>query len=66
VTTSAGTSNFNITTLQAGDIATFNVPFNVSPEGSTIQSTIQLSGGVSDLKPSNNRRSDVYVPPAKN
>lgn len=66
VTTSTGTSNFNITTLKAGDIATFTIPFNVPPGGSTIQSTIQLSGGVSDLKPSNNRRSDVYIPPASN
>jgi hypothetical protein len=29
-----------------------------------IQSKVQVSGGINDLKPSNNRRTDVYTPPA--
>jgi hypothetical protein len=63
VTTPAGTVTLNITTLQAGDIATFNLPLPVTGESAVIQSRVQVSGGISDLKPSNNRRTDVYTPP---
>ncbi len=66
IITSSGTTNVNVTTLQAGDITTFTVPLNVGSDGTSIRSSVQLSGGVSDLKPSNNVRSDVYDPPAAN
>jgi hypothetical protein len=65
VTTPAGTTSLNITTLQAGDIATFNLPLSLSGGSAVIQSRVQVNG-VSDLKPSNNRRTDVYTPPATN
>ncbi len=64
VTTPAGTTTLNITTLQAGDIATFNLPLSSTGGSAVIQSKVQVSGGVNDLKPSNNRRTDVYTPPA--
>jgi hypothetical protein len=65
VTTPAGVSTLNITTLQAGDIATFTLPLSFTGESAIIQSRVQVSGGLNDLKPSNNRRTDVYTPPAK-
>ncbi len=64
VITPAGTTSLNITTLQAGDIATFNLPLSSTGGSAVIQSRVQVSGGVNDLKPSNNRRTDVYTPPA--
>jgi hypothetical protein len=64
VTTPAGTTTLNITTLQAGDIATFNLPLSFTGGSAVIQSKVQVSGGINDLKPSNNRRTDVYTPPA--
>ena len=64
VTTPAGTTTLNITTLQAGDIATFNLPLSFTGESAIIQSRVQVSGGINDLKPSNTRRTDVYTPPA--
>ena len=64
VTTPAGTTSLNITTLQAGDIATFNLPLSYTGGSAVIQSKVQVSGGINDLKPSNNRRTDVYTPPA--
>jgi hypothetical protein len=64
VTTPSGTVTLNITTLQAGDIATFNLPLSFTGDSAIIQSRVQLSGGITDLTPSNNRRTDVYTPPA--
>lgn len=66
VTTSGVTTNFNITTLPAGEITTFTLPLTMMDGGATIVSSVPLSSGASDLKPSNNRRTDVYVPPASN
>lgn len=65
VTTSAGTSTMTITSLKPGNIATYTLPFNIPSNGATVQSQITLSGG-SDIKPSNNRRSDAYAAPASN
>jgi hypothetical protein len=65
VTTSAGTSTMTITSLKPGNIATYTLPFNIPANGATVQSQITLSGG-SDIKPSNNRRSDAYAAPASN
>jgi hypothetical protein len=61
VTINGATTSYNITTLPAGDIKTFTLPLTVANGGATIVSGV--SSGTSDLKPSNNRRSDVYVPP---
>lgn len=64
VTTPSGTTTLNITTLQAGDITTFNLPLSLMDGSAVIQSRVEVSGGINDLKPSNNRRTDVYTPPA--
>ena len=66
VTVNGATTDYIITTLQAGDIKTFTLPLTVANGGATIVSGVGLSSGTSDLKPSNNRRSDVYVPPTTN
>ena len=66
VTINGATTTYNITTLPAGSITTYTLPLTVANGGATIVSGVGLSSGVSDLKPSNNRRSDVYVPPATN
>ena len=64
VTMNGATTSYNITTLQAGDITTFTMPLTMANGGATIVSGVSSSS--SDLKPSNNRRSDVYVPPSTN
>jgi hypothetical protein len=64
VTINGATTSYNITTLQAGDITSFTLPLTVANGGATIVSGV--SGSTSDLKPSNNKRSDVYVPPTTN
>ena len=64
VSVNGSTTTYNITTLQAGDIKTFTLPLNVPSDGATIVSSV--SSSAADVKPSNNRRSDAYVPPAKN
>jgi len=64
VTTPAGTTKLNITTLQAGHITTFNLPLSLKDGSAVVQSRVEVSGGNPDLKPSNNRRTDVYTPPA--
>ena len=66
INTSSGTTTVYVNTLQAGGTTTFTVPLNLVEGGATISSSIQLSGGASDLKPSNNVRTDVYTPPASN
>jgi hypothetical protein len=64
VTSSGVTTRFNITTLPAGRITTFDLPLSLMDGGATIVSSLPLAGGSGDLKPSNNRRTDVYVSPA--
>jgi hypothetical protein len=67
VTINGSTTSYYITTLQAGDIKTFTLPLTTANGGATIVSGVGLSSsGTSDLKPSNNKRSDVYVPPTTN
>jgi len=66
VTTSAGTSTMTITSLKPGEITTYTLPFNIPENGTTVQSQITLSSGTSDLKPSNNRRTDAYAAPPPN
>lgn len=64
-TSTGGTRTMTITSLKPGDIATFTLPFNIPSNGATVQSQVTLSG-TSDIKPSNNRRSDAYAAPASN
>jgi hypothetical protein len=64
VTTPAGTSTMYVSTLRAGDIATFTLPLNFRDASARVQS--QVSGGNGDIKPSNNRRTDVYAAPTAN
>ncbi|MEK7954011.1 S8 family peptidase [Luteolibacter soli] len=61
VTVNGSTSSYIITTLPAGDIKTFTLPLSLANGGATIVSGV--SSSTSDVKPSNNKRSDVYVPP---
>lgn len=65
VTTPSGTSTMTITSLKPGDITTYTLPFNIPANGAAVQSQITLNGA-SDLKPSNNRRSDTYAAPSSN
>ncbi|WP_367872945.1 S8 family serine peptidase [Luteolibacter sp. Populi] len=62
VTTPDGTSNMNITTLRPGDITTFTLPLNLTAAGARVQSQVSIGG--SDIRPFNNRRTDVYTAPA--
>jgi hypothetical protein len=64
VTTPSGTSTMNITTLQPGDITTFTLPLSFTGDSATIQSRVQVTGSGADFKPSNNRRTDVFLPAA--
>jgi hypothetical protein len=64
VTTPAGTSTMNVSTLQPGDITTFTLPLTITDAGARVQS--QVSSGTGDIKPSNNRRTDVYAAPSSN
>jgi hypothetical protein len=64
VTTSTGTQTMNVGSLTAGKIQTFNVPVPATAESVTFQSSIGVSSGQSDVNPANNRRVDVYTPPA--
>lgn len=62
IVTAAGTTPVSVGSLAAGKTQTFTVPGPSGQGASTFQSTIQLSGGQIDVKPSNNRRTDVYTP----
>ena len=64
VTTPAGTSTMYVSTLPAGDIATFTLPLTIPDAGARVQS--QVSGGAGDIKPSNNRRTDGFAAPTSN
>ena len=65
-TTPSGTTPFNISTLPVGQIATFEIPLYSTAGGSsvTISSVVKVSGGQTDAFPANNRRADIYTPPA--
>ena len=56
----------NVATLPAGKSQTFDLPLNAGTiqQGQEIKidSSISLSSGGTDLKPSNNRRVDVHIP----
>lgn len=62
IVTPSGTTPVTVGSLGPGKTQTFTVPGPSGQEQATFQSTIQLSGGQIDVKPSNNRRTDVYTP----
>jgi hypothetical protein len=62
ITTASGTTPVTVGSLAPGKTQTFTVPGPSGQESTTFQSTIRLSGGQTDVKPSNNRRTDVYTP----
>ncbi len=66
VTAQGVTSTMTITSLRPGEISTYTLPFSIPENGATVQSRITLTDGSSDLKPSNNRRSDTYAAPTTN
>lgn len=64
VTTPSGTQTMNVGSLAAGKTQTFNVAVPSTTSTVTFQSSIGVSSGQSDVNPANNRRVDVYTPPA--
>ncbi|MEP4079350.1 S8 family peptidase [Haloferula sp.] len=66
VTTPTGVVTLNVATLPAGKSQTFDLPLLTSTvqEGQEIRidSSVSLSDGGADLKPSNNRRVDIHIP----
>lgn len=63
INTPGGTVNTNITTLPANAVRTIRIPINGTADGKGYDSTVSLSGGRKDVKPSNDHRSETYVPP---
>lgn len=66
VSTGAGTVTMNITSLAPNAVRTVYVPIQRSPaeSGGTlrIDSRVVIPGGLTDVKPSNDRRIETYVP----
>jgi len=62
IVTPSGTTPVSVGSLAPGKTQTFTVPGPSGQEPSTFQSSILLSGGQIDVKPANNRRTDVYTP----
>ncbi len=63
VTTPAGTTTANITSLAPNAVQTIRVPISQAPSISLLyDSRVRLSGGIQDSKPSNDRRVDQYIP----
>lgn len=63
VATPFGTVSSNITTLAPNAVQTIRLP--IQPHTATAlryESRVQLSGGLTDAKPSNDRRAETYVP----
>jgi hypothetical protein len=67
VNTPNGTTPLNITTLAPDEIRTFTIPLPAASwDGENpleFDTTVTLSGGQIDAKPSNNRRVETYSPP---
>lgn len=63
LTTPNGNSNWNITSLPIGGTSTTRVPITFKTATSLrYESKVSLSGGRRDIKPSNDRRAETYVP----
>lgn len=66
VNISGAATGFNITTLLPGRTQTFTLPLNLTSGSATVVSTVGNSAAGNDFKPSNNRRTDVFVPQTPN
>lgn len=67
ISTPAGIVNSNITTLAIGGVQTIRVPITgTGGKDLRYDSTVSLSGGLRDSKPTNDRRVETYVPAAGN
>jgi hypothetical protein len=62
VTIGGATNHTTIPSLAVNGISTFTVPFPAGTDPATIQSTVKVSGSVTDRNPSNNVRSNVSNP----
>jgi hypothetical protein len=66
VTTPSGVVNSNITSLRPGETRTVKVPIAYQPDSSVrFESSVSLSNGRQDIKPSNDRRSEIFAPTTK-
>ncbi len=64
ISTPTGMINTNITTLPANAVQTIRIPLSGTGNDMRYDSQVSLSGGRKDVKPSNDRRVQTYVPPA--
>jgi hypothetical protein len=64
VNTSGSVRYFNATTLAPGAIQTFNVPVAANRGSVSVDSSVTVSSGQRDEKPSNNRRVETYTTPS--
>ena len=62
ISTPAGVVTSNITSLAVNGVQTIRVPISQQASSMRYESSVQLSGGRQDSKPSNNRRVETYVP----
>jgi subtilisin family serine protease len=63
ISTPNGIIKSNVTSLGVGAVQTIRIPISQRDAASfTFTSTVNLSNGLKDAKPSNDRRSDTYVP----
>lgn len=63
ISTPAGVSTSNITTLPVNAVQTIRVPItNTTGNELRYDTTVSLSGGLKDSKPTNDRRIESYVP----
>lgn len=61
VSTGAGIVSANITTLAPNAVQTVRVPITQASDSLIIDSSVTLSSGLTDVKPTNNRRVDTYA-----
>ena len=66
ISTGGSATTHNITTLAPNSVTTVRVPITRPPTAGTAQlqvdSRVSLSGGLIDVKPSNDRRIETYAP----
>ncbi|MEO5917268.1 MAG: S8 family serine peptidase [Luteolibacter sp.] len=64
ISTPGGVVNTNITTLPANGVQTIRIPINGVPTTDLrFGSSVSITGGHRDVKPSNDSRVETYVPP---
>lgn len=62
INTPSGNTTAYVSSLAPNQIQTINVPISNAGDPLTFQSSVTLSGGQTDSRPNNNRRTDVYTP----